>query len=119
MTQTNPIQVIHKFPLAIAMRQTLSVPEGGEIISLQNQYDLPTMWIKHIKGAKLKKQDFLLIATGESFTDQLETGDELTFVGSCLLYSGSQVYHIYMVQPTIHKLFKKLLLETMEKGDLE
>jgi len=107
--------VIYKYPLETKRVQTIEVPQGGEVLTLQVQDNNPTLWIRHEKGAPTKKQTFMLIGTGHEFIPDSEDGSTLDYVGTCQLNNGALVFHLFLVHPPIQDVFREMLIDKLQQ----
>jgi len=107
--------VIYKYPLETKRVQTIEVPQGGEILMFREQHNRPTMWIRHDKGVPTKKQQFMLVPTGDEFIPDNANGSTLNYVGSCLLDGGAIVFHLFLVQQPIQDVFRDMLIDKLQQ----
>lgn len=84
---------IWKWILEIADRQTIPMPAGAKILSVQTQSGDCSMWALCDETANLKERHFAIYGTGNPMPD--EPGE---YVGTFLLVSGSLVIHVFEVQ---------------------
>lgn len=71
-------------------RQTIEMPEGAQILSLQTQHNEPQIWALVDPGADKESRTFRAIPTGAEFSPA-----GLAYVGTFQINDGSLVFHIY------------------------
>jgi hypothetical protein len=85
--------VIWKYPLIIG-KNTLTIPVGGEVLSLQIQHDTPHLWVlvnpKHTKVGRI----FEFYGTGHSIP---EDSNDRTFVDTIQIENGQYVFHLFEI----------------------
>lgn len=84
------MKMIWRYPLAHGYPIIVPMPVGAQILSIQAQYDIPTIWALVEPGHVLCDRFFYALNTGEEFDD---TG--LKFIATVQLYDGKIVKHIY------------------------
>lgn len=87
-------QEVHKYPLGIEDIQTVLMPKGAKIISVQPQNGKPTIWAQvdsNLSPTELRY--FLIVATGQKFEHDVIKD---IHIGTCVI--GSYVWHIYETQ---------------------
>ena len=108
-------QIIYKYQLKVQLFQTIEVPQGGEILMFREQHNRPTMWIRHDKGSPIKKQEFMLVSTGDEFIPDNANGSTLDYVGSCLLDNGATGVNLFMIQLPIQDMFRDMLIGKLQQ----
>ncbi|TDH35699.1 hypothetical protein E2A64_10185 [Pseudohoeflea suaedae] len=63
--------VIYKYPFKIDDWVDVRMPVGAEILSLQVQDGVPTIWAKVAPHQQEATRRFVVLATGETFVDAL------------------------------------------------
>lgn len=81
-----------KFQLGITDRQTIAMPQGAEILSVQVQHQALCLWALVDPGQPCQPRVFRIYGTGHSI-DQ-EVGG---YVGSVQMANGSLVWHVFEV----------------------
>lgn len=80
---------ILKLTLKKERLQSVLMPVGAEIISVQVQNNLPTIWAR-CKGRSLEKRLFAIYATGEELPDN--PGEHLA---TLQLFEGYAIFHLF------------------------
>lgn len=62
---------IWKFPLKLASFQTVEMPEGAVVLSLQDQNGRPTIWALVQSSAPKRKRAVKMVGTGLSAPDDV------------------------------------------------
>lgn len=86
-------KVIWKYELGIG-ETILKVPKDGDIIYLNNQNEIPCLWILVDPKEELITRIFKVVGTGEEI-DCGNNSDFPLFVGSFQIVSASFVGHIF------------------------
>lgn len=87
------MKVILKFTLH-GPRQTVEMPEGAKILSLQTQHNEPQIWALCDEFAVKESRTFRAVPTGQAFDDE-----GLTYIGTIQINGGMLVFHIYEERP--------------------
>jgi hypothetical protein len=82
------MKTIYKYVLQVQDQQTLSLPEGAEILSVQVQYGAPTLWALVDVGAPAKAQQIHCYGTGHDVPDR-----PTIHIGTVQL--GTYVWHFF------------------------
>ncbi len=84
---------IYKFPLELTSMQVLKLPVGSQILTVQNQYDKPVLWVLgNFTGLIGKEEHFIYIyGTGHELGDC----DNKKYVGTFQSDGGSLVFHVF------------------------
>ncbi len=85
--------MVWKFPLLVHGKCSCYMPENAAILTVQSQNDRPFLWAIVDPGAPMQLREFLIISTGESFTD---TG--LEYIGTYQQFDGELVWHVFESQ---------------------
>lgn len=85
------MNVIYKYPLVVGETQTLSLPIGSVILSVQNQHDTPTMWVLHATDEVGQNTDVqvMIVGTGHQFDV-----DNWRFINT--VQCGELVWHVFL-----------------------
>ena len=81
-----------KYPLAKTGRQTIKLPVDTEIVAVQGQHDLCTLWVKTSNPEIAFDRTFVCAFTGEELTDN---PGRLTYLGTCQFHHGGTVVHVF------------------------
>lgn len=86
------MKTIHKFPLKVTDRQTLVLPLGARILTVQAQRETPCIWAEVDAGKNVftEQRTFLTFGTGHDMPDLVAK-----YVGTYQLKGGELVFHVY------------------------
>lgn len=88
-------RVIWKFPFPVQDDITIEMPAFAEILHVDVQNGVPTLWAivdpQHVND----KRTFHLYGTGHEM--HIDTNEK--HIGSFLMYDGSLVFHLFEVLP--------------------
>jgi len=87
-------KVVWKFPLKVEPKQNLILPLGAQVLCLQNQRDIPTIWaLVNPKEERREKRLIQMVGTGH---DELSPsgGD---YIGTFQYNHGSLVWHFFHI----------------------
>lgn len=88
-------QAIWKFPLKPEDRQTIAMPAGARILSLQVQSGTPCIWaLVDPKKPEVQHHEIVMHGTGHTFE-----GDPGAFLGTIQMFNGSLVLHVFEKAP--------------------
>lgn len=78
---------IYKYPLQVTDgRQYVEMPDGSEIVHVEEQHGVPTLWAKVKWNTDMVLRKFTVVGTGHAFDP------DLTHVGTCQI--GPFVWHV-------------------------
>ncbi len=80
---------IYKYGLEAKLLQTVELPIGSQILSIQMQFGRPTIWAMHEQNENKATVEVRLVATGEEF--DIENWRYIETV-----QDGEFVWHIFM-----------------------
>lgn len=87
---------IWKFDMRITDEQTLEIPQGAHILSVQQQDpqqpECISLWALCHPGNPVERRKFNIYGTGHPLHPPI--GD---YIGTVLIYGGVQVYHVFEV----------------------
>ena len=85
---------IFKYPLQIADRQTIEMPIGAQVFSVQVQDGIPCLWaLVDTQAAKVIRTVYAL-GTGHDLAHM--NGLTTLFISTIQLDGGSLVYHVFL-----------------------
>lgn len=84
------MRTIHKYQLPIVNRSVIEMPVGAQILSVQAQGDIPTIWALVDTKSPMEKRVFYMAGTGHIIPD-----GEYKHLGTIQLLGGNLVYHIF------------------------
>ncbi len=90
--------IIWKYVLERRRIQTIRMPKGCKILSLQTQFLKPSLWVgfdhqnrdyyHRVEEARV----FVTIGTGEDVPDSLSS---MNFLGTYQVDNGAEIYHVF------------------------
>ena len=86
------MKTIHKFTLDLADSQTIQMPEGASVLSLQLQYGQPCLWALVDTAKPLTPRHFITRGTGHPVPSEW-----FSYVGTYQLQGGDLVFHVLEV----------------------
>lgn len=85
------MKTIWKTDLEVVGLQTLSLPVGAEILSVQAQYDMPRIWYECNPAVRKENRTFHTFGTGASVPEN----KHLDYLGTYQVHDGDMVFHVY------------------------
>lgn len=79
-----------KFPLKITDDQTVVMPEGSQILTVQTQHDTVTIWALCPETLKKQPRRIEIFGTGHP----IPNGNR-TYLGTAITQGGSLVWHVF------------------------
>ena len=86
------MRVIYKYPLTLETRQSIHMPMGAKLLSVQAQFNCPCLWALVDPEAVTIIETIYVFGTGHQISKDEE---ELTFLGTVQLDGGALVFHVY------------------------
>ncbi len=84
------METIHKLRLDVVNYQSVVLPEGSEILTVQIQKGTPCIWYKVKDTINSESRGILMYTTGK-YVDKVEG----KYIGSFQLYDGEFVAHVF------------------------
>jgi hypothetical protein len=84
------VKTIWKFPLESVDEQTVEMPEGAWILTVQMQGSVPCLWAVVHPEARLTPRRILIHGTGRPPLDRLGR-----YIGTVQMLDGSRVFHVF------------------------
>lgn len=88
------MKTVWKFPLLITNAQTISMPAGAQVLSVQAQNNEPQLWALVDSSVGAEERMFHTVGTGHAITEPLEN---LRHIGSYQVSHGALVFHVFEV----------------------
>ena len=85
------MKTVFKYSLSLVAHQTIRVPEGIRILSVQMQQDTIQMWGLVDDKATNRNLEILIFGTGHDIID----GDDLMYLGTLQPRTGMLVWHVF------------------------
>lgn len=84
------MKTIWKYELTANPTTVLEVPFGGQVLCVQNQYELPCIWVLVDPDLPKEQRTFVLYPTGGSMPDSPGA-----YLGTVQLLHGGLVLHVF------------------------
>ena len=84
------MKTIWKYPLVLGQRQTICIPKGFKILTVQEQHGVICLWAEVIPPSQLENVIIKVVGTGHA-----EVTDVDEYLGTVQTNSGLFVWHIY------------------------
>jgi len=85
------MKTIFKYQLVVEDSQTIKIPKGGDILSLQVQHGIPCLWILVDTEQKEKESRvFEMYGTGHIIHDYNKK-----YIGTFIIRKGLLVFHVF------------------------
>lgn len=84
------MQAIWKFSLQATDAQTISMPKGAQVLTVQSQRGIPALWAIVDPDAEEGDRTFLTYGTGQPIT--VSPGE---YAGTYQLQGGALVFHVF------------------------
>jgi hypothetical protein len=81
---------IFKYPLAVSEYQSIQMPRGAQVLSLQVQGRGPQMWALVEENQPLTDRGFITVGTGHVVPSHAGR-----FVGTYQIQGGALVFHVF------------------------
>lgn len=85
------MKVVWKYPIEIEDAFTVELPAGAKILTAQTQGTVPTFWALVNPDAPKVERAFRFFGTGHQHPDE-RFG---CYVGTCQIFGGSLVFHLF------------------------
>lgn len=82
---------IYKYPLVVTDEQTIMLPEGAKVLTLEEQYGEPMLWALVDPDAKKEGRLVRIYGTGH----EVDRSD-LRYVSTFQMHGGALVFHVFM-----------------------
>ena len=84
---------VYKYPIPIEDEFIIVLPKNGNILHFDVQYGVPQLWVLVNPDSPTENVRFRLLGTGHDI--DINSPDELQFIGTIQLHNGSLVYHLF------------------------
>lgn len=88
------MEKIYKYPLALEDKQTIEMPMGSQILSIQTQFNKPCIWAMVNPNLPPIGVKIEIYGTGESITNPFPS--YLKYIGTFQINNGHVVYHVFL-----------------------
>jgi hypothetical protein len=86
-------KTIHKYQLNTTDNQSLWLPKGAEILTVQTQNDVPCIWALVDTDQHLEERRFEIFGTAHPI--QSDIGTDRKYIGTYQLNGGDLVFHLF------------------------
>lgn len=86
-------QLIHKYPLQLTELQTIKLPKGAKIVSVQEQRGVICVWALYSPPCEMENRTFQIAGTGQPFEFKGPPANAWT------VQQGGYVWHVFEVVP--------------------
>ena len=86
------MSAVWKFGLALEDLQTVVMPAGAELLTVQTQHGVPQLWARVQPGRPKESRQIATFGTGHDMGDQ-----PMKYLGSYQLSGGDLVFHVFEV----------------------
>lgn len=86
------MKTIYKYPLKIQDKQTVSIPMGAQILSVQVQDEVVCLWALVDPELPKKEFEFQMLGTGH---DASHINANYLHIGTVQLDDGNLVFHVF------------------------
>jgi hypothetical protein len=87
------MRTIYKYPLELVDLQTLELPAGAELLTVQMQDGRPCLWAEVATSAPARPRTIAIYGTGNPIP-----GDaEIEYIGTFQMHGGALVFHAFEV----------------------
>jgi hypothetical protein len=90
------MKVIFKYEIEARDHQSVEMPAGAQILSVQVQRDVPCIWAIVDPANPVESRSFEVFGTGHPFPACIGSGRE--YIGTFQLLAGSLVFHLFEVR---------------------
>ena len=87
------MRVIHKYPLEVRDKQQIELPKDSEILTIQTQKGIPCLWALVQTENSKEVRTIHTFGTGNEIN--IDT-DNLTYISTYQLHSGSFIFHTFL-----------------------
>jgi hypothetical protein len=87
------MKTIWKFNVTMEDTFEVKMPKGAQVLTVQEQYDEPQMWVVVDTEAPKEKRRFRLVGTGHPIDEKLN----LSYIGTFQLDHGEFMGHLFEI----------------------
>ena len=87
------MKTIWKFPLVVTQEQEINMPRGGEILTVQTQYNGPCVWAIVDPDQPVEPRRLRMFGTGHPFAIDAPH----RHIGTFQSHGGSLIFHVFEV----------------------
>jgi len=109
---TNMPHTIYKYPFSIEDKFTKLLPVNAQILSVDWQRGIPTMWVLHNTNTNIvEERAFRIYGTGADIIDV----EKLTFIGTFQMHNGDFIWHVFEEHNNGTRFIEDVLNESIQK----
>jgi hypothetical protein len=87
------VKTIHKYPLAVVDRQSISMPHDADVLAVHLQYGAPCLWALVDTQEPLEPRAFVIVGTGHDLSGNWAC--QGAYRGTFQLHDGAIVLHVF------------------------
>ena len=87
------METIYKYKLEVTADQTIEMPNGAEMLTVQVQAGIPCLWAKVNTENPVHKYKFKTHGTGHP----LDKDFNGLYIGTYQLYNGTLAFHVWQI----------------------
>lgn len=92
------LRMIYKYPLKVEYKQTISLPGRAEVLTVQVQNGVPSLWVSVEPDELAENHTFLTFGTGHAIDSSEDQDiDGMGYVSTYQLEGGKLVFHVFEV----------------------
>lgn len=84
-------KIIYKYPLQVQDKQTIKLPSGYKILTVQVQDSIPCLWAMVDTSIDCVEVNIITYGTGSGILSD----EELRYIGTYQLNNGVFVFHVF------------------------
>lgn len=89
------MKTIYKYQLETTDFQSITLPKGYEILTVQTQNQTPCLWVLHDKKPeKFEDVEINIIGTGHAIY-HVDGKTERKYIGTYQLHGGQLIFHVF------------------------
>jgi hypothetical protein len=84
---------VYKYELKLTDEQSVNLPKGAEVLTIQVQHDTPCLWAMVDPNAPKEARFFETFGTGHVI--RTDMGVERSYIGTYQIHDGALVFHVF------------------------
>jgi len=85
---------IYKYQLEIQDYQEVRLPQGAEILTVQEQYGIPCLWARvNTEESRVTHRTIAMHGSGHEMSQPTVEAEK--YIGTFQIHSGSLVFHVF------------------------
>lgn len=84
---------IWKYELNTHSQQTIKMPKGAEILTVQNQIGIPCIWA--LVDPKAEMEDIIIETSGTGQAIGYDMGTSRKYIGTYQMAGGNLIFHVF------------------------